>query len=97
MHQELKHLGVAADEIWKATVSREKSISSNWSSKWNWMLNEYNAMSVQLEELKKLRPAAGRPKAVETRSCLPMPDTASRVVSGDHNFCIKEKRPNLKV
>ncbi|XP_026284416.1 uncharacterized protein C20orf85 homolog [Frankliniella occidentalis] len=80
MEQELKHFGVAADKIWKARVSQEKLLSSNWSTKWKWMLEEYNTMSLQFEELKNLRPAVGRQKSIDVRSCQPVPDTSSRVI-----------------
>ncbi|XP_034255711.1 uncharacterized protein C20orf85 homolog [Thrips palmi] len=78
--QDLKHFGVAAEEIWKARVVKEKLIASQWPVKWSWMVDEYNVMAKQLDELKNLRPVIGRPKPVEIRSCKPMPDTSSRVI-----------------
>ena len=39
--QDLKHFGVAAEEIWKARVVKEKLLASQWPVKWSWMVDEY--------------------------------------------------------
>lgn len=43
--QEMKRFGVAAEEIWKAKVTKEKLIASQWPLKWSWMLDEYKYAS----------------------------------------------------
>lgn len=52
---DLKHFGMAADEIWKARVLKEKLIAANWSTKWNWMLEEYKYAQITILEYQVTR------------------------------------------